>query len=156
MPSVCGGAGPVTHRRRTIGAVPRQLELVSHQVECLGLQSERGDFRIAELTGYVREGPTRQAPSMMVGLRPPTEPGRAVVEVELLRQSTVDQHFEALVHRRERDSGYLGTYIQEHVFRGGVDSAAGDVLEDGGALIGITVAVLLKSPAQHQIVELRI
>ncbi|MCH8882819.1 MAG: hypothetical protein IIA41_04875 [SAR324 cluster bacterium] len=28
--------------------------------------------------------------------------------------------------------------------------------EDGGALIGITVAVLLKSLAQHQIVEFRI
>ena len=93
---------------------------------------------------------------MMVRLHPATIPGRAIRRSELLCQTATDQHFEALINRGERDSGNFGTYAQEHVLRGGVDSAAGDVLEDGGALIGITVAVLLKSLAQHQIVEFRI
>ena len=156
MPSVCGGAGPVTRRRRTVRAVPRQLELVSYQVESAGLRSERGDFQVTEFTGNVRDPTARQAPSVMVGLRPPTKPGRAVVEVEFFRQSTTDQRFEALVDSRERYSGHFGTYTQEHVLCGGVDPAVGDEPEDGGALIGIAMAVLLKRPAQHQIIELRI
>ena len=76
---------------------------------------------------------------MMVGFRPAAKPGRAIRGVELLRQSTADQRFETLVNRRERDSGNFGTYAQEHVLRGGVDSAVRHEPEDGGALIGVTV-----------------
>ncbi len=91
----------------------------------------------------------------MVGFYPTTKPGRAVGGGELLRQSTTDQHFKALIDCRERDSGHFGTHTQEHVLRGGVDSAAGNVPENGGALIGIAMPVLLKGPTQHQIIEFR-
>jgi hypothetical protein len=38
-------------------------------------------------------------------------------------------------------------YAQEHVFCGGVDSAAGNKPENSGTLIGEPMPVLLKGPA---------